>query len=101
MVNEKGLIGKASKTCSSFKFITLISFRFHVSSACKESQVYVHALSDARCVFDMAVSFSLKLFRYFKLGCYLRFSGFLPLKYSSFIHFYDMHIFKNGCEGMK
>ena len=39
-----------------------VSFRFHVSSACKESQVYVHALSDARCVFDVAVSFSLKLF---------------------------------------
>ncbi|XP_070333413.1 antizyme inhibitor 1 isoform X3 [Odocoileus virginianus] len=31
--------------------------KFHVSSACKESQVYVHALSDARCVFDMAGEF--------------------------------------------
>ncbi|KAF6323122.1 antizyme inhibitor 1 [Rhinolophus ferrumequinum] len=31
--------------------------KFHISSACKESQVYVHALSDARCVFDMAQEF--------------------------------------------
>ena len=38
-----------------------MSFRFHVSSACKESQVYVHALSDARCVFDMAGEFGLTM----------------------------------------
>uniref|UniRef100_A0A8C5K9A6 Orn/DAP/Arg decarboxylase 2 N-terminal domain-containing protein n=1 Tax=Jaculus jaculus TaxID=51337 RepID=A0A8C5K9A6_JACJA len=34
--------------------IQIIGVKFHVSSACKESQVYVHALSDARCVFDIA-----------------------------------------------
>lgn len=30
--------------------------RFHIPSSCEESQVYVHAVSDARCVFDMGVS---------------------------------------------
>lgn len=47
----------------------LFSFRFHVSSACKEYQVYVHALSDARCVFDMAVSSRIIIF---KPACYFR-----------------------------
>lgn len=78
----KGIVGRASKACC-FKFYYSVCFRFHVSSACKESQAYVHALSDARCVFDMAVSFFLKLFWYFKPGCYLRlrFIVILPLKY--------------------
>lgn len=33
-----------------------IPFRFHVSGSCKDLQTYIHAISDARCVFDMAVS---------------------------------------------
>ncbi|NP_001278568.1 antizyme inhibitor 1 [Chinchilla lanigera] len=37
--------------------VQIIGVKFHVSSACKEPQVYVHALSDARCVFDMAGEF--------------------------------------------
>ncbi|XP_076767399.1 antizyme inhibitor 1 isoform X3 [Arvicanthis niloticus] len=37
--------------------VQIIGVKFHVSSACKEYQVYVHALSDARCVFDMAGEF--------------------------------------------
>ena len=48
--------------CAKELDVQIIGVKFHVSSACKESQVYVHALSDARCVFDMAVSFFLKLF---------------------------------------
>lgn len=30
--------------------------RCHISSCCEDDQVYVHAISDARCVFDMGVS---------------------------------------------
>lgn len=30
--------------------------RSHISSSCEDDQVYVHAISDARCVFDMGVS---------------------------------------------
>nr|XP_007999458.2 antizyme inhibitor 1 isoform X3 [Chlorocebus sabaeus] len=40
--------------CAKELDVQIIGVKFHVSSACKESQVYVHALSDARCVFDMA-----------------------------------------------
>lgn len=29
--------------------------RFNISSSCEDSQLYVHAMSDARCVFDMGV----------------------------------------------
>ncbi|XP_036193859.1 antizyme inhibitor 1 isoform X3 [Myotis myotis] len=42
--------------CAKELDVQIIGVKFHVSSACKESQVYVHALSDARCVFDMAVN---------------------------------------------
>uniref|UniRef100_A0A8D0T7T3 Antizyme inhibitor 1 n=1 Tax=Sus scrofa TaxID=9823 RepID=A0A8D0T7T3_PIG len=42
--------------CAKELDVQIIGVKFHVSSACKESQVYVHALSDARCVFDMAVT---------------------------------------------
>lgn len=40
--------------------------RCHISSFCEDDQVYVHAISDARCVFDMGVS-NLK---YCYLACY-------------------------------
>lgn len=43
--------------CAKELDVQIIGVKFHVSSACKESQVYVHALSDARCVFDMAGEF--------------------------------------------
>lgn len=33
-----------------------LSHRFNVSSSCEDNQLYVHAMSDARCVFDMGVS---------------------------------------------
>ncbi|XP_028985849.1 antizyme inhibitor 1-like [Betta splendens] len=31
----------------------VVGVRCHISSSCKDDQVYVHAISDARCVFDM------------------------------------------------
>lgn len=37
-------------------FSSLPPHRCHISSACEDDQVYVHAISDARCVFDMGVS---------------------------------------------
>ncbi|KAK2503273.1 hypothetical protein MC885_020261 [Smutsia gigantea] len=43
--------------CAKELDVQITGVKFHVSSACKESQVYVHALSDARCVFDMAGEF--------------------------------------------
>lgn len=33
----------------------LLLHRFNISSSCEDSQPYVHAMSDARCVFDMGV----------------------------------------------
>lgn len=29
--------------------------RFNISSSCEDPQLYAHAMSDARCVFDMGV----------------------------------------------
>ncbi|KAM6171738.1 antizyme inhibitor 1 isoform 1-T2 [Erethizon dorsatum] len=43
--------------CAKELDVQIIGVKFHVSSACKEPRVYVHALSDARCVFDMAGEF--------------------------------------------
>ncbi|XP_058414555.1 antizyme inhibitor 1-like [Diceros bicornis minor] len=43
--------------CAKELDVQITGVKFHVSSACKESQVYVHALSDAQCVFDMAGEF--------------------------------------------
>uniref|UniRef100_A0A8C5KX51 Antizyme inhibitor 1-like n=1 Tax=Jaculus jaculus TaxID=51337 RepID=A0A8C5KX51_JACJA len=43
--------------CAKELDVQIIGVKFHVSSACKESQVYVHALCDACCVFDMAGEF--------------------------------------------
>lgn len=36
--------------------MTVSPRRCHISSCCKDDQVFVHTISDARCVFDMAVS---------------------------------------------
>lgn len=43
--------------CAKELDVQIVGVKFHVSRACKEPQVYVHALSDARCVFDMAGEF--------------------------------------------
>lgn len=43
--------------------VQVVGVRFHIPSSCEESQVYVHAVSDARCVFDMGeeIGFSMKI----------------------------------------
>ncbi|KAK5922790.1 hypothetical protein CgunFtcFv8_020025 [Champsocephalus gunnari] len=33
--------------------VQVVGVRSHISSSCEDDQVYVHAVSDARCVFDM------------------------------------------------
>ncbi|KAF3840201.1 hypothetical protein F7725_018918 [Dissostichus mawsoni] len=33
--------------------VQVVGVRSHISSSCEDDQVYVHAISDARCVFDM------------------------------------------------
>ncbi|XP_061571684.1 antizyme inhibitor 1-like [Cololabis saira] len=33
--------------------VQVVGVRCHISSSCEDDQVYVHAISDARCVFDM------------------------------------------------
>lgn len=35
--------------------LPLLLLRSHISNSCDDDQVYVHAISDARCVFDMGV----------------------------------------------
>lgn len=43
--------------CAKELNIQIIGVKFHMSNSCKEPQVYKHAISDARCVFDMAEEF--------------------------------------------
>ncbi|CAF93729.1 unnamed protein product, partial [Tetraodon nigroviridis] len=43
--------------------VQVVGVRFHIPGSCEDSQVYVHAVSDARCVFDMGeeIGFSMKI----------------------------------------
>ncbi|XP_019407085.1 PREDICTED: antizyme inhibitor 1 [Crocodylus porosus] len=41
--------------------VQIVGVKFHVSNSCKEPQVYLHAIADARCVFDMAEEFGFKM----------------------------------------
>ncbi|XP_017268738.1 antizyme inhibitor 1 [Kryptolebias marmoratus] len=43
--------------------VQVVGVRSHISSCCKDDQVYVHAISDARCIFDMAeeIGFSMNI----------------------------------------
>ncbi|XP_026228509.1 antizyme inhibitor 1 [Anabas testudineus] len=43
--------------------VQVVGVRCHVSSSCEDDQVYVHAISDARCVFDMGeeIGFDMKI----------------------------------------
>lgn len=43
--------------CAKELDVQIVGVKFHVSNTCKEPQVYKHAISDARCVFDMAEEF--------------------------------------------
>ncbi len=47
-------------TLSCLEFLESGTFfcRFQVPASCRDPQAYTHALSDARCIFDMAVSSS-------------------------------------------
>ncbi|XP_031734472.1 antizyme inhibitor 1 isoform X2 [Anarrhichthys ocellatus] len=42
--------------------VQVVGVRSHISSTCEDDQVYVHAISDARCVFDMGeeIGFNMK-----------------------------------------
>ncbi|XP_073341302.1 antizyme inhibitor 1-like isoform X1 [Pagrus major] len=43
--------------------VQVVGVRSHISSSCEDDQVYVHAISDARCVFDMGeeIGFNMKI----------------------------------------
>ncbi|XP_016893661.1 antizyme inhibitor 1 isoform X2 [Cynoglossus semilaevis] len=43
--------------------VQVVGVRFHISHSCEDDQVYVHAISDARCVFDMGeeIGFNMKI----------------------------------------
>ncbi|XP_037641208.1 antizyme inhibitor 1-like isoform X1 [Sebastes umbrosus] len=43
--------------------VQVVGVRSHISSSCEDAQVYVHAISDARCVFDMGeeIGFNMKI----------------------------------------
>ncbi|XP_039973671.1 antizyme inhibitor 1-like isoform X1 [Xiphias gladius] len=43
--------------------VQVVGVRSHISSSCDDDQVYVHAISDARCVFDMGeeIGFNMKI----------------------------------------
>ncbi|XP_066479161.1 antizyme inhibitor 1 [Tiliqua scincoides] len=43
--------------CAKELDVQIVGVKFHVSNSWKEPQVYKHAISDARCVFDMAEEF--------------------------------------------
>ncbi|KAM9164171.1 antizyme inhibitor 1 isoform 1-T2 [Pangshura tecta] len=47
--------------CAKELEVQIVGVKFHISSSCKEPQVYIHAISDARCVFDMAEEFGFKM----------------------------------------
>ncbi|XP_029360140.1 antizyme inhibitor 1 [Echeneis naucrates] len=43
--------------------VQVVGVRSHISSSCEDDQMYVHAISDARCVFDMGeeIGFNMKI----------------------------------------
>uniref|UniRef100_A0A8D0GPV6 Antizyme inhibitor 1 n=1 Tax=Sphenodon punctatus TaxID=8508 RepID=A0A8D0GPV6_SPHPU len=47
--------------CAKELEVQIVGVKFHISSSCKEPQVYIHAISDTRCVFDMAEEFGFKM----------------------------------------
>ncbi|XP_074670486.1 antizyme inhibitor 1 isoform X3 [Strix aluco] len=47
--------------CAKELGVQIVGVKFHVSGFCKELQTYIHAISDARCVFDMAEEFGFKM----------------------------------------
>ncbi|NWW83944.1 AZIN1 inhibitor, partial [Rhynochetos jubatus] len=47
--------------CAKELGVQIVGVKFHVSGSCEELQAYIHAISDARCVFDMAEEFGFKM----------------------------------------
>ncbi|NXR97679.1 AZIN1 inhibitor, partial [Oxylabes madagascariensis] len=47
--------------CAKELGVQIVGVKFHVSGSCKDLQTYIHAISDARCVFDMAEEFGFKM----------------------------------------
>ncbi|XP_053914971.1 antizyme inhibitor 1 isoform X3 [Cuculus canorus] len=47
--------------CAKELGVQIVGVKFHISGSCKELQTYIHAISDARCVFDMAEEFGFKM----------------------------------------
>ncbi|XP_077207863.1 antizyme inhibitor 1 [Paroedura picta] len=43
--------------CAKELDVQIVGVKFHILNSCKEPQIYKHAISDARCVFDMAEEF--------------------------------------------
>ncbi|XP_006636176.2 antizyme inhibitor 1b [Lepisosteus oculatus] len=41
--------------------VQVVGVKFHISSSCKDMRAYTHALSDARCVFDMGEEFGFNM----------------------------------------
>ncbi|MGH0131133.1 UNVERIFIED_CONTAM: hypothetical protein FKN15_034171 [Acipenser sinensis] len=41
--------------CAKELGVEVVGVKFHISSSCKDLQAYTHAVSDARCVFDMGI----------------------------------------------
>jgi len=61
--------------------VQVVGATFHIPSSCQDlQQAYTHALSDARCVFDMGVSFVFKKIHVSFSSLSLRlFFSFFPL----------------------
>ncbi|KAM4688435.1 antizyme inhibitor 1 [Discoglossus pictus] len=47
--------------CAKELNVQVVGVKFHVSSSSNDPQAYIHALSDARCVYDMAEEFGFKM----------------------------------------
>ncbi|RXM35278.1 Antizyme inhibitor 1 [Acipenser ruthenus] len=47
--------------CAKELGVEVVGVKFHISSFCKDLQAYTHAVSDARCVFDMGVEFGFNM----------------------------------------
>ena len=62
--------------------VQVVGVTFHIPSSCQDlQQAYTHALSDARCVFDMGVSLGGKHLHYkvFNLVEFSRYETFPPV----------------------
>ncbi|MGH0133672.1 UNVERIFIED_CONTAM: hypothetical protein FKN15_056434 [Acipenser sinensis] len=47
--------------CAKELGVEVVGVKFHISSSCKDLQAYTHAVSDARCIFDMGAEFGFNM----------------------------------------